>query len=128
MYADQPAVAVQLRIDYVDGRRTEVFSDGTWRTSTGPLRAASTGEVYDARAEIAGWSEPGFDDSGWRPAAPGPDIVTPQARVSPPVRRFEHLPVREVITSPSGRTLLDLAESGRGCDSMSQGQPEAIRH
>jgi Alpha-L-rhamnosidase N-terminal domain len=29
VYADQPAVAVQLRIDYVDGRRTEVHSDGS---------------------------------------------------------------------------------------------------
>ena len=113
VYADQPAVAVQLRIEYVDGRRTEVLSDGTWRTSTGPLLTSGiyAGEVYDARAEIAGWSEPGFDDSGWRPAAPRPDIVTPQARVAPPVRRFEHLPVREVITSPSGRTLLDFGQN-----------------
>ena len=113
VYADQPAVAVQLRIDYVDGRRTEVLSDGSWRTSGGPLLASGIypGEVFDARAEIAGWSEPGFDDSGWRPAARRPDIVTPQARVAPPVRRFERLPVREVITSPSGRTLLDFGQN-----------------
>ena len=114
VYADQPAVAVQLRIDYVDGRRTEVLSDGTWRTSTGPIVASGIyqGEVYDARAEIPGWSEPGFDDSGWRPGlAPRPDLVTPQARVAPPVRRFERLPVREVITSPSGRTLLDFGQN-----------------
>jgi alpha-L-rhamnosidase len=61
--------------------------------------------------EIPGWSEPGFDDSGWRPAARRPDLVTPQARVAPPVRRFERLPVREVITSPSGRTLLDFGQN-----------------
>ena len=87
VYADQPAIAVQLRIDYVDGRRTEVLSDGTWRTSTGPIVASGIypGEGYDARAEFPGWSEPGFGDSGWRPAAPRPDIVTPQARVAPPV-------------------------------------------
>lgn len=24
------------------------------------------GEVYDARKEISGWCEAGFDDSGWR--------------------------------------------------------------
>jgi alpha-L-rhamnosidase len=113
VYADQPAVAVQLRIDYVDGRRTDMLSDGTWRTSTGPIVASGIypGEVYDARAEIPGWSEPGFDDSGWRPAARRPDLVTPQARVAPPVRRFERLPVREVITSPSGRTLLDFGQN-----------------
>ena len=113
VYADQPAIAVQLRIDYVDGRRTEVLSDGSWRTSTGPLLASGiyAGENYDARAEIEGWSESGFDDSDWRPAAPRPDIITPQARVAPPVRRFERLPVQEVITSPSGRTLLDFGQN-----------------
>jgi alpha-L-rhamnosidase len=113
VYANQPGVAVQLRIDYVDGRRTEVLSDGSWRTSTGPLLASGIypGETYDARADVAGWSEPDFDDSGWRPAAPRPDIITPQARVAPPVRRFERLSVREVITSPSGRTLLDFGQN-----------------
>ena len=24
------------------------------------------GEFYDARLEVEGWNEPGFDDSGWR--------------------------------------------------------------
>ncbi|HPE94623.1 MAG TPA: family 78 glycoside hydrolase catalytic domain [Bacillota bacterium] len=28
------------------------------------------GEFYDARLEIKGWSEPGFDDSGWSDALP----------------------------------------------------------
>ena len=59
-------------------------------STSGPLLASGiyAEEVYDARAEIDGWSKPGFDDSGWRPAAPHPDIVTPRTRVAPPVRRF----------------------------------------
>ena len=45
----------------------------------------------------------GFDDAGWPAAAQGDDIVMPEARTSPFVRRIEELPVREVITTPSGR-------------------------
>jgi alpha-L-rhamnosidase len=47
VWADQPAVAVQLGIDYFDGRRTEALSDGTRRTSTGPVVASGiySGEV-----------------------------------------------------------------------------------
>ena len=88
VYADQPAVAVQLRIDYVDGRRTE---SALRRQAGAPApgrcwpAVSTTGRSTTRGREIPGWSEPGFDDSGWRPAARRPDIVTPQARVAPPV-------------------------------------------
>ena len=66
-------------------------SDGTWRTSTGPLRASGiyAGEVYDARAEIAGWSEPGFDDSGLATGRAGSrhrHTAGPGVAAGPPVR------------------------------------------
>ena len=113
MYADQPAVAGQLRITTPTGAGPKWSPTRPGAPSPGRCSASGiyAGEVHDARPEIAGWSEPGFDDSGWRPAAPRPDIVTPQARISPPVRRIEELPVREVITSPSGRTVLDFGQN-----------------
>src|SRR5690606_31846177 len=44
-----------------------IISDGTWRTQFGPLfdNDLLMGEAYDARREIPGWDEPGFDDSAW---------------------------------------------------------------
>ena len=30
-----------------------------------PLLRFLMGESYDARKEMPGWTEPGFDDSGW---------------------------------------------------------------
>ena len=63
-----PKAIVQLNLEYEDGSRGSVFSDLTWKLSTaGPVRANNEydGEEYDARMELAGWSKPGFDDSGW---------------------------------------------------------------
>lgn len=61
-----PKVALSLRLAYADGSQETIVSDETFRTSPSPiyfddLRA---GEFYDARREIPGWNEPGFDDSG----------------------------------------------------------------
>ena len=63
------------------------------------------------RGPRSGLVRAGLRRLGLATAAPRPDIVTPQARVAPPVRRFERLPVREVITSPSGKTLLDFGQN-----------------
>lgn len=51
MWYDVPRLIMQLRIMYEDGTEESVVSDGTWKTSTGPLLhdAIFTGEVYDAR-------------------------------------------------------------------------------
>ena len=67
------------------------------RASTG--RAATTacylGETYDARREIAGWREPGFDDSRWAAAR----VVSGPAGV---LRAQAHEPIRVVDTLATG--------------------------
>ncbi len=109
VYEEQPRVAVQLVLEYADGRREVVATDGSWRTSTGPLVASGlyAGESYDARLADDAWTRPGFDDSAWAPAAVGDALVVPAARTGPAVRRIETVAVREVLRSPSGATLLD---------------------
>ncbi len=70
-----PKLLLQLEIDYADGTRDTVVSDGTWRlTAEGPLQANNEydGETYDARRELPGWSAPGFDAAAW-PAAQAVD-------------------------------------------------------
>lgn len=65
-----PRFLMQLEVTHRDGTLTVVTTDESWRWSTGPIVENSiyNGETYDARLEQAGWSEPGFDDSGWNPA------------------------------------------------------------
>ncbi len=64
------ALKAKLLIRYADGsRQTVVTTPGdTWRaTDTGPHRADDLydGQTYDARKELPGWTENGFEDSAW---------------------------------------------------------------
>ena len=112
-YADQPVVAAQLVVTYVDGREQVVTTDQTWRTAPGPVTASGIypGEAYDARLEQPGWDRAGFDDTSWSAATARDGIVTPSARTSPVVRRIEERAVQEVVTTPSGRTVLDFGQN-----------------
>lgn len=67
----RPCLIAKLTIEYEDGTRAAIASDGSWKTAEGPLLRNSLylGEVCDARRLIDGWQGPGFDDSGWRQAA-----------------------------------------------------------
>jgi alpha-L-rhamnosidase len=64
-----PKALASIRLDYDDGSFEDIVTDADWKiTIEGPLRANNEydGEIYDARREQRGWSEPGFDDSAWR--------------------------------------------------------------
>lgn len=117
-YGEQPAVAVQLHVELTDGTTRVVTTGPDWRgAATGPVVTSGiyAGERIDAGRAVPGWSTPGFDDSAW-PAvevhsrAGEPDVV-PEPAIAEPVRRVDELPVREVITTPSGRTVLDFGQN-----------------
>ena len=70
--ATVPAFICKLVIDYKDGTRQTVVSDGSWKSFTdGPVTYNDifNGETYDARKECDGWSEAGYDASAWVPAS-----------------------------------------------------------
>lgn len=63
-----PKCRINIIVEYADGTSARLVTDESWRVSTdGPVRSNNEydGEIYDARMEMAGWTEPGFDDSGW---------------------------------------------------------------
>jgi alpha-L-rhamnosidase len=119
IYGDRMAWLGQLEIAYGDGT-TEVIAtaaDGRWRAVRGPVVSSGIyeGETYDARQEIAGWSMPGLDDSGWAGVREVErDMATLVAPTGPPVRRQEELAPREIITSPSGKTIVDFGQNMTG--------------
>ena len=89
LYGEAPRAIVQLLIETAGGDRRTVTSDTTWRTAASPILANDLcdGEFYDARREQPGWSEAGFDDAHWQPAA-APEPVGPlQAQMIPPVKK-----------------------------------------
>ena len=67
LYGPRPQLLAQLHIEYEDGSQQDVATDGSWRCSTGPILFSDLlmGESCDARKEMPGWAEPGFDDSAW---------------------------------------------------------------
>ena len=118
LYGDQPRFAAQLFVEYADGSSEWVRTDASWQASTGPITASGlyAGEDFDARLALVdangrGFAEAGYDAAGWEPVAELDAIRTPEARVSPFVRRLDELAVREVITTPSGRTVLDFGQN-----------------
>lgn len=123
VYGDQPSLLAQLRIEYADGRTQTVATGEGWRAlGDGPVVDSGiyAGEHADLRraASVDGWSTPGFDASAWPEARRGASalpgyehVPVPEARIAPPVRRIDELPVAEVLTSPSGATILDFGQN-----------------
>jgi alpha-L-rhamnosidase len=114
VYGDRTAVLVQLEVEHADGTRTTVPSNGSWRSTLGPLTRADiyNGETYDARLDRPGWSSAGFDDADWTPVEVG-DLDRPRliAPTGPPVRRTQTLAAQAVTASPSGKTLVDFGQN-----------------
>lgn len=71
----------ELHLQYTNGTSQVIASDASWKTTTGPYLQNNiySGDLYDARLEIEGWEQPGFDDSAWKNAiqveAPSPLLV-----------------------------------------------------
>ena len=67
-----PKCRINVFVEYTDGSVQRLQSDDKgWKvTAQGPIRANNEydGEEYDARMEMMGWSEVGFDDSKWMKA------------------------------------------------------------
>jgi alpha-L-rhamnosidase len=113
-YGDRLGLFAQLEVTYSDGTTETIATDATWRTSVGPVLCADlyNGESFDARLQLDGWSAVGFDDSAWSPAETFvPAVGRLVARQGPPVRKTAELPVKEVIVTPSGRTVLDFGQN-----------------
>lgn len=113
-YGEQPAFAGQLLLEYADGRSEWIATGSDWLAQgEGPWVNAGiyVGETYDARRLPGGWAESGFATDGWVAARVVPAGPVPGVRTSPEVRVIEALPVMEVSTSPSGKTLLDFGQN-----------------
>ncbi|MDO6820399.1 family 78 glycoside hydrolase catalytic domain [Zobellia sp. 1_MG-2023] len=113
-YGNQLALLVQLHINYADGSSETIVSNGDWKVSYGPILESDmyNGEKYDARLEMDGWNQNGFDDSNWKKVDilnHSKDIlVAPQG---PPVRATEEIKTKKLITTPKGELVLDLGQN-----------------
>jgi alpha-L-rhamnosidase len=114
LYGPRPQLLAQLNVEYEDGTTASLATEGSWRCSTGPILFSDLlmGESYDARREMPGWAEPGFDDSGWY----GVEVeeIGDTNLVAQPdegIRVTEELEAKTVTEPESGRYVLDLGRN-----------------
>nr|BFE35836.1 hypothetical protein GCM10010200_080870 [Actinomadura rugatobispora] len=129
-WGDRPAALLRIEIETAEGQRVTVVSDGTWRTSAGPVvyNDYSHGEHYDARKEAPGWDRAGFAAAGWSPAA---EVRAPAGRVRAqllePVRVIETLSPVATTRADEGRQVVDFGQHVSGWTAIRVTGPAGAR-
>ena len=93
-YGERPQLFAQLVLTFTDGSTQTIVTDGAWKTAFGAIVESDMihGEAHDARRELRGWDEPGYDDSAWAPVTRFPDPAIELApTVGPLVRATQEL-------------------------------------
>ena len=115
IYGLKPKFIAQLEIELLDGTRTEIVTDEHWRVWTdGPIRENDLldGEMHDARKQLPGWDQPGFDDSKWQPASKSEKVETRLvAQNNEPIRVVKGLRPISVAQVKPGVWVFDLART-----------------
>ena len=113
----RPRFIARLDVTLQDGTHKTLVSDGSWRTTEGPIITNSIylGEEYDARKEVPGWNIPGTPRGVWRKPAecsgPGGHL---EAQYQPPIRVTKVLPTKVVTRSVQGAAIYDLGQNFAG--------------
>lgn len=112
LYGTQPSFLAQLRVTYADGAtETVAATDGAWE-------GAGDGPVVDSGIYAGEHQDLRRSPIAWRPvrvgaaALPGyENVPVPEARIAPPVRRIQTIPVAGTLASSSGGTILDFGQN-----------------
>ena len=113
-YGSDIALLCQIDITLSDGSTESIISDGSWKSSTGPVRYSEIyhGEIYDARMEKKGWTLPGYDDSGWdgvKEATHSMDVLI--ATQNEPVKKHETFVPVQIMETPAGDQVIDFGQN-----------------
>ncbi|WP_407731207.1 family 78 glycoside hydrolase catalytic domain [Pseudocitrobacter faecalis] len=134
-YGEQTAFIGQLVVRYRDGREVVIATDGLWQASDAPIVFSELydGEIYDARLEQVGWSQPGFTATLWRDVtllAADKSVLTPQTSCA--VQAVERLQPIAMIVTPQGDKVLDFGQNLSGWVDFTvrgeRGQKVVLRH
>ena len=116
-WVNQPRLILQMHITYADGSRDFVGSDREWRVTSGPVLfdCVMSGEVYDARREVAGWCQNEDNTSVWSQAQ---EVTAPEgvlrAQMIPPIRLVETVPPAAVTRAGAGIQVCDFGQNLSG--------------
>ncbi len=130
-YGDTLGLLLQIELYFADGHIETIGSDaGFVSTLEGPRRYAdlSIGEKYDANCILAGWSESGYDDSGWTAVMEKSyDLSNLRGQNAQPMRYLEERPLAESYVSLQGDLILDFGQLMAGTAAMHlTGEPGSV--
>ncbi len=113
-----PRALLQLHIRYTDDTKEIITTGNDWKaTAEGPVRANNEydGEEYDARLEMSGWSNAGYDDSHWKQAEildhPGGEM---ESQLVEPIRVTEVIQPKQVLEPKPGIWMIDFGQAFYG--------------
>ena len=114
-YGNQLAFLLQLQVTYMDGTIENISSDNSWKATTnGPILGSDiyNGETYDARLELTGWDQTGYDMGKWDNPLPfnqSNDILVAPHGV--PVKAIQEIkPIKQFVT-PKGELVYDMGQN-----------------
>jgi len=112
---DSPKLLLRLLVDYEDGTSDHFTTNSYWKVSYGPLQENGLyfGERYDARLEMPGWDELGFDDASWEYAAVVSGVPV-AAQMMEPIRVVQTLLPQRWSRLSSGVTIHDFGQNLAG--------------
>jgi alpha-L-rhamnosidase len=116
-WRDYPKLILQLHVSFRDGSETVIATDPSWRVHPGPIMfdQLRSGEVYDAREELPGWSTPEFDDTEWQTthvvAGPGGILAS---QLTPPIKATKSITPVAVNEVAPGVFVYDMGQSFSG--------------
>lgn len=111
-----PKMICRLVLEYTDGSSSNIVSDGSWKTSAGPVTFSSIygGENYNANLEQKGWDSPAFDDKSWKPAMPVNGAAELTSQMQEPLKVFENFPVKSKQKLAADDWVYDLGQNASG--------------
>jgi alpha-L-rhamnosidase len=129
-YGRYPRVWVQLEIEATDGSTQTVVSDGSWKGAYGPYVESEflSGETYDARLELSGWSSRGFNASGWSPVAVSKAIdASLEANPGVPVKETGRITPKKLSQPRPGVYVFDMGQNFAGFAELKVHGPAGTR-
>lgn len=112
----KPRLNLQLEIEFADGGKQTVATDGAWKAAFGPWLYGDImhGAGYDATKELVGYDLPGYDDGAWRAVDTGAEYNhIPSAHPGVPVVEHERW-AAEYALDASGSVRVDCGKCFSG--------------
>ena len=112
-----PKLLCQIEVEFTDGRRQTIVSDGSWKSANSPItyNTIYSGEIYDARLAKEGWATAKYDAAQWAAVsvveAPLGKLA---AQMLPPIRADKEIAPVAITEPQPGVYVFDFGQSMAG--------------